>query len=362
MNQQVLFERCEGTTTEQRTSVYPQGNDSVFARIPHSDLLTFLALAQTMPDLAFYHTIPRYGFGNSRRGASGAVHTGSTEPLAYKRFHVTHDFSLDLAYKALICELLVLEHPVLKNNPCIQDIKGVCWDVQSLEGVPYRVMPVLVFKRAEHGSLMDYLSPEIPLPQRLSLCSDIGKAIESMHSLGKNPFYPEEGLKAYLGDAEIVHGDIKPDNILVFTEDGGVRAKVNDFGFSCFGSSPGDKVYLYRTLGWAAPEIRDTTMTVEDAKKTDIYSFGKVCAWMILGWETQHSDFLSSEIRTCLSLNRGKARWTSFWQGNPNLEDEFFISLRCFLEQACHEEADERASIVQLLHRMKALVQLCQSV
>ena len=168
MNHQISFERYDGTTSQQRTSMYPRGDNSAFARLPHYDLLTFLAIAQTMPYLHLLDIIPRFDSNSIRRGASGAVHSilmPSVRGIVYKRFHVTQDVSVDDAFKALICELLVLEHLVLKANPNIQDVLAVAWDMQHLGAARYRVMHVLAFQRADHGSLFDFISSDISLPQ-----------------------------------------------------------------------------------------------------------------------------------------------------------------------------------------------------
>ena len=186
MAQVLPFERITMTgATQQRSTMYVGGNDGVFSRLPHCDLLTFIAMVQKMVTLPLFHHIPVFQSGTVRRGASGAVHIISVsgkEGIAYKRFHITRDFTEEDTYRALVCEILVLEHPTFKRHPNIQTLLGVAWDVQQLLGVPYRVMPVLVFKQAEHGNLYDYMDSEVPFLQRVRLCIDIGEAIKAMHS------------------------------------------------------------------------------------------------------------------------------------------------------------------------------------
>jgi hypothetical protein len=57
-------------------------------------------------------------------------------------------------------------------------------------------------------------------------------------------------------------------------------AKVTDFGYSCFGATGDDIVLLPKTERWCAPEWHPRHFTIRDAKKTDIYSFGMICAWL----------------------------------------------------------------------------------
>lgn len=84
---------------------------------------------------------------------------------------------------------------------------------------------------------------------------------------------------------DIVHGDIKPENVLISSEKNGYTARVIDFGFSCFGSSKDDEVIMPHTALWAAPEWHDDTFTIEKAKGMDMFSYGKLCAWILFGPE-----------------------------------------------------------------------------
>lgn len=82
---------------------------------------------------------------------------------------------------------------------------------------------------------------------------------------------------------DIVHGDIKPQNILVYqNDDGSVTAKVTDFGYSCLGSTEHDIVKPPESAPWNAPEIKfNEWFLLRDAKKTDVYSFGMVCLYTL---------------------------------------------------------------------------------
>jgi serine/threonine protein kinase len=82
--------------------------------------------------------------------------------------------------------------------------------------------------------------------------------------------------------ADIIHGDIKPQNILVFRDDGGsLLAKVADFGYSCLGTRDNDVVRLPTSWPWVAPEWHQRGFYVQAAKKMDVYSFGMLCFWIL---------------------------------------------------------------------------------
>ena len=61
---------------------------------------------------------------------------------------------------------------------------------------------------------------------------------------------------------DIVHGDVKPKNVLVFDDEPNVekyttsgRAKLTDFGYSCFGAQDSDIVFLPYSDIWSVLEF-----------------------------------------------------------------------------------------------------------
>ena len=86
-------------------------------------------------------------------------------------------------------------------------------------------------------------------------------------------------------DIGVVHGDIKPQNILVF-EDAITReitVKVADFGYSTLTVGESGEVILPKSRPWNAPEHRFGEFNAQEAKKTDVYSFGMLCLWLLFG-------------------------------------------------------------------------------
>ena len=126
--------------------------------------------------------------------------------------------------------------------------------------------------------------------------------------------------------SDIIHGDIKPDNVLVFPRDNdgaAFVAKITDFGASCFGCAEDSFVTLGFTEQWKAPEIRQAgqQFSLEEAKKTDIFSYGKLCQSM-----------LPSDISQCSPI------------------------LRLFFERSCNDTVADRVSIGELLDVLTALI------
>ena len=111
--------------------------------------------------------------------------------------------------------------------------------------------PMLIMEYMDHGSLYDLLQNttcELEGEQLLQMLRDVAQGVRFLHST--NP--------------QILHGDLKARNILV---DGGLRAKVTDFGFS-----EKKRLGAVGTPYWMAPELLrcETTNTT----RSDVYAFG----------------------------------------------------------------------------------------
>lgn len=169
--------------------------------------------------------------------------------------------------RPLIAELSTLGCPFIRRHPNIVTIEGICWDFSR----PREVWPVIVLRKSRSGDLAKFMKnvngKKLSLYDRLRLCSDIAEAIRAMHSIS------------------IIHGDIKPENILIF-EDGAnnIVPKLIDFGYSTlFAREQSVPIAMPGSWPWYAPEwhhkfkAKDITM----AKKMDAYSFGLLCVWIL---------------------------------------------------------------------------------
>lgn len=97
----------------------------------------------------------------------------------------------------------------------------------------------------------------------------------------------------YLHSRNIYHFDIKPQNLLVMQKNGGMVAKIIDFGLAGF-SSPRKKV---GTPAYMAPEI---ILGGELDGRTDLYSFGVVLYKAL----TRQNPFASPDVRETLQRHR----------------------------------------------------------
>ena len=82
----------------------------------------------------------------------------------------------------------------------------------------------------------------------------------------------------------MIHGDIKPQNVLVFKDaTGKTEVKVADFGYSTLATDDEGTAYLPKSRPWNTPEHHFGEFTAAEAKKTDVYSFGMLCLWVLFG-------------------------------------------------------------------------------
>lgn len=176
------------------------------------------------------------------------------------------------AYRQIASEILALGHPELRSHPNIVQLIAISWEIREEWPSKTEIWPVLIFEKARYKDLEKFVrdpkqtlrkKETLSTKNRLKICADIAAAMAVVHQ------------------NDIIHGDVKPQNVLVFGEsEETIVAKVADFGFATVASN--DKIDVATSTPWVAPEVgsRDGH-TLEQAKKTDIYSFGMLCLWVL---------------------------------------------------------------------------------
>jgi serine/threonine protein kinase len=204
-----------------------------------------------------------------------------TIPVAVKKskFTLSADQRLDLSTKTarkqihdMQLEITALQHPRLRNHRNIVSLLGYAVD-QYWHEIPLLVLELAVgdlevfAKDAERRS-------QWSLKQQL--CMDVGAGLDVLHTCG------------------IVHGDLKPKNVLIFenhNDSSGVPfiGKLADFGYSIDEAQHKGRGSIEVTLwtqGWEAPEIRKhiqegSPVPAEIFYKADNYSFG-LLVWSLM--------------------------------------------------------------------------------
>lgn len=274
-------------------SVYSLISEAMYDR---PSLLQVLALAQKL-GIAVVPTTWNPNLGRLGEGTTAHVNQNLVSVQTSFAFKNTKG-PLDSSFKALMCELAVLGHPLVQKNPNVSQLLGICWEYCSDQDV----RPVLVFEKLSPGNLKKFMTSSqgifLTTERRLSVCADIATAILSMHQYGKiwitsAGFYKFSNSLRCQG---IIHGDLRPENILVSLDDqtGDVTAKITDFGFSTTLFGDQTTIDLAMTMPWADPEIDPKGQSFLDAKKSDIYSLGLVSLWTLLH-RHQESDPYSAK-------------------------------------------------------------------
>ncbi|KAK3374185.1 kinase-like domain-containing protein [Lasiosphaeria ovina] len=233
------------------------------------DLISFLAIACDLgvPLLPMTWQAARERLG---LGGSGDVRQALVDVQTSLAFKLVKDEDkaqreVELVLRIFANELIALSRPNLRAHPHIVDLLGICWDNPSTGGV----WPALLFEKSQYSDLYNFSTllvwRELAAMERLDLCLQIGSAIAEMH------------------DQDIIHGDIKPQNVLVFKLDGRYVTKVTDFGYSSWFRDDTDRIRLPRSRPWHAPEgdRLSRNFSFAEAKRADIFSYALLCFWIL---------------------------------------------------------------------------------
>ncbi|KAL3467388.1 kinase-like domain-containing protein [Aspergillus heterothallicus] len=165
--------------------------------------------------------------------------------------------------RSLMNETRILTHNYLYWHANIINFVGVAWYMDETSWSPHVVaQPRIVLEQADQtlDGFLDMYA-EIPFRTRLCLCLDVANGLAALHKCG------------------IIHGDVKPANVLLFQApslDPGMStdrysAKLADFSHSFHEAS--NKTHYTGTPGYMAPEIVQRRR-ITDCKATDNYSAG----------------------------------------------------------------------------------------
>lgn len=169
--------------------------------------------------------------------------------------------------KNVIIEVKALTTPALARHPNI--VRLLSW---SFDGDSWH-RPITLILELGNSDLLELLAKvrggaETISPSQLyTICSDVASGLDAIH------------------DCEMIHGDLKPSNVLIFQDRNGLVAKLADFGLAVGLGSLAQKEHktrLHGTPGWQAPEVeRGHLMAYEELQRADVYSFG-LLAWSVI--------------------------------------------------------------------------------
>ncbi|EFQ96951.1 serine/threonine protein kinase [Nannizzia gypsea CBS 118893] len=252
--------------------------------------------------------------------------------------------------EACMLELRVLTNMHIKSHENIANLLGVSWHQTSNS-----INPILVMELAcpSHPTLKEVITTSMASAAniRLELFRDVLEGISALHKM------------------TIIHGDVKPENILVFDSTAsaiGFSARISDFGFC----SP---TTLYKrgaggTPYWNAPECMADAPAMLKAEAIgparDIYSMGLLASFLLTGdmpfgsseikdiARLKLEDKVSGHILEKLRINALDAPWE---KSLPKLEigtaDKFLVIISRMLAR----QAKDRPSINDIRQVLKLL-------
>lgn len=213
------------------------------------------------------------------KGTSVALKSFSEKPPSYPAWpqQTVHSTSRTDTYRAVHRELGVLCHPGLSEHPNIVKLLFLGWQKQS----PF---PVLGLELGEYGSL-DYVlratGAGLSKRQKIHISLDIALGLNALHQ------------------NDLVHGDLKPSNIVVLEHSDPQRpiiAKLTDFGGASQTGTGHAPEFVTRL--WCAPEVINDDPDIE-WKNSDVYSVGLILASM---WSRPEEYIRERPESSCILL------------------------------------------------------------
>ncbi|KAF9771902.1 hypothetical protein IL306_010427 [Fusarium sp. DS 682] len=195
---------------------------------------------------------------------------------------------------AAINEIRILSNETIQQCDFIVSMLAISWSESPSVG---RFWPQVLLEAADEGTLAEYLSSnKADFKSQLAISMNIGRALQFLHAHG------------------IVHADLKPTNVLVFTSGldehqhdilnkaglPPIRAKLCDFGYAVIlDDYKSEKMFQARigSVPWMAPELdAEEPIRLEDLHKTDIYSLGLLTASIFMNGCTPFESLSPGEV------------------------------------------------------------------
>lgn len=182
-------------------------------------------------------------------------------------------------------EIRVMAHKPLATHRNIMNLRAVCFANDGVEDDqvdrPYSLKPLIIVDWSLGDLTSHLLRHRLDFTASAELVADIADGLQMLHLYG------------------ITHADLKPDNVLLFsdpTTESGYVAKLADFGFS--GSEEHRQERKGTTSRWAAPSIDgNDDYSMRNAESPgDVFSFGLVAMFVAVAAEWDPEVHLPDKI------------------------------------------------------------------
>lgn len=174
------------------------------------------------------------------------------------RFHSDNGQGRDLSssvhsrqVRHMILEMTALCHPDLRDHPNIVNLLAWGYSNDQPGDQPFLALELASHTLATFAT--DWEACSIDMRHHIGL--DVGCGLDAVHGIN------------------LIHGDIKPENILMFHVNGHWVAKIADFGGGIDVDS--GRLQGRGSIGWRAPEMwEDSDIDSNLLSKVDSYSYG----------------------------------------------------------------------------------------
>jgi serine/threonine protein kinase len=195
---------------------------------------------------------------------------------------------------SIIQELRILGNAKLRTHPNLPHVLGVFF---REEKYPDGIRPCVIFELAM-SDLRQYLTSKgvdgISPSEMMGLASNAADGIGALHACG------------------LVHGDVKPDNILLFMRDGALTGAVGDLG-TC-GAPNQISGVINGSLWYCAPEYLSGSPFADHANKPsrDVYNYG-LLLWSMLTYCKEIHSHAASNMTFSMTT---RLQCGPFWRGS----------------------------------------------
>ena len=164
-----------------------------------------------------------------------------------------------------------MSHEILRTHPNIVRLHGITWaQIEDTVRREHVTTPVLVVELASlfQGKpltlelfILNRATGGVSLRTKKKLLADIASGLVALHAL------------------DVIHGDVKPDNVLMFGSGSSWTTKLSDFGF-CITRDSDTIAAPGGTPFWSPPECLSLDLSTDPVSAAtpsrDYFSFGLV--------------------------------------------------------------------------------------
>jgi serine/threonine protein kinase len=261
------------------------------------------------------------------KGGQGTVRLGlyDGKPVAVKTFPVGD--SDEALQNTILSEAKIMAS--IKSD-FVTDLQAVC-----LEKDKY----CLVMEYMPEGDLHNLLEQDKPMSasQLFRLALDIAQGVNAIHARG------------------IIHRDLKSLNVLLYQENGELRAKITDFGLSILKRYSIQEEGAIGSVPWLAPEIAKHNDSSQYSEASDVYSLGMVL-FELVSKKVPYFDLAGETPRPSPEvIQRWIVEGRKPWE---NLPKDCPTALVTLIRECCDQDPKNRPTTEMVIEKLELLYTL----